>query len=171
MIYPEKDLRRVLALLRENPQAIYNGSPCFEYCGSLTEKGYSRPFIGGANRYGHRAIYEAKIGRKLTADEVVMHGCDNRRCCNPEHLILGTIVLNNLDRTAKHRDGKTKVGWSCLKPQEVALIKFYIRENHSTRSILSRFNCSEHALRQIRTGRTWRHIHPADRSEIMECAS
>lgn len=34
---------------------------------------------------------------------VIMHTCDNRKCCNPDHLILGTTSENNQDCHDKGR--------------------------------------------------------------------
>jgi len=36
----------------------------------------------------------------------VLHRCDNRRCCNPAHLFLGTNGENVFDKVAKGRQAK-----------------------------------------------------------------
>jgi hypothetical protein len=40
---------------------------------------------------------------------VVMHSCDNPRCCNPAHLSLGTQAENMRDMHAKRRHPGTKL--------------------------------------------------------------
>lgn len=44
----------------------------------------------------------------------VLHRCDNRSCCNPEHLFLGTLQDNTADMIAKGRN------W---RPFPVSLVK------------------------------------------------
>lgn len=72
-----------------------------------TKNGYGR-FGDGGRFYAHRESYRAHVGDpgKLW----VLHKCDVKRCCNPEHLFLGTHTDNMRDARAKGRDthsGKT----------------------------------------------------------------
>jgi hypothetical protein len=39
----------------------------------------------------------------IPAGKIVLHRCDNPKCCRPDHLQIGTIADNNHDRDAKGR--------------------------------------------------------------------
>ena len=51
----------------------------------------------------HRFVYAVWNDHALTTDDVIMHTCDNRRCCNPDHLVGGTRHDNMLDAMRKGR--------------------------------------------------------------------
>lgn len=58
----------------------------------------------------HRVAYaltfgqiEWGTGKKGAQGLLVLHRCDNRRCCNPKHLFLGTQKDNMLDCSQKQR--------------------------------------------------------------------
>lgn len=48
----------------------------------------------------HRLVHFLATGEQ---PEAVMHDCDNPACCNPAHLVSGTVLLNNVDRDKKDR--------------------------------------------------------------------
>jgi hypothetical protein len=78
---------------------------CWEWSGSKWF-GYGRINAGGKigrPLLSHRVAYEAFIG-PVPAGMCVLHRCDNRACCNPDHLFLGTIGDNNRDMFQKKRD-------------------------------------------------------------------
>lgn len=87
---------------------------CWNWTGFCDEK---RPYPG--NRYGqvtlwnpitkksssksvHRAMWIALHGAP-PKDICVCHTCDNPKCCNPDHLWLGTRRENTLDMVKKNR--------------------------------------------------------------------
>lgn len=72
---------------------------------SRTEKGYVRVMVGGRWVRLHRFIF-ALVNGRLRPDELVRHSCDVRDCCNPAHLLKGTIADNNADREARGRGAK-----------------------------------------------------------------
>jgi hypothetical protein len=56
----------------------------------------------------HRLVYVHHNGLLLEdiANQVVRHTCDNPRCVNPMHLVLGTRADNNRDRAERGRSAK-----------------------------------------------------------------
>lgn len=75
----------------------------------------------------HRITYANH--NNLTLDsisgKVVRHMCDNTRCINPHHLLIGTQVDNLKDMQDRGRNPKGEEHWlSKLTWETVALIRF-----------------------------------------------
>lgn len=51
----------------------------------------------------HVLALEEKLGRELARGMYACHHCDNRTCCQPEHLFEGTPSDNVQDMMAKGR--------------------------------------------------------------------
>ncbi len=50
----------------------------------------------------HRAMWAAVHGA-IPKSKIILHRCDNPKCCRPDHLQVGTLADNNRDRDAKGR--------------------------------------------------------------------
>lgn len=85
-------------------QITANPNKCWEWAGGLSPNGYG---VIGSSSSGDR--YSAhRLAYKLTHGDIpdglfVLHKCDNRKCCNPNHLWAGTHLENVSDMMAKHR--------------------------------------------------------------------
>jgi hypothetical protein len=78
---------------------------CWEWPGGTHNSGYGMLVIGGKQLRAHRVIYESEVG-PIHAGMIVCHKCDNRKCCRPDHLFLGTHSDNAADRNAKGRQAR-----------------------------------------------------------------
>jgi len=82
---------------------------CWPWTGKAKVQGYGLAYLGPNERNvrAHRAAWEMTNGPIPPSDAyhgtVVMHICDNRICCNPNHLRLGTHDDNMADMAAKGR--------------------------------------------------------------------
>lgn len=80
-----------------------NSTGCMLWTRCLNTDGYPRANIrGNTNGKVHREVCSLHLGRDITG-YVVRHTCDNPRCINPEHLVLGTATQNVQDRTERGR--------------------------------------------------------------------
>jgi hypothetical protein len=50
---------------------------------------------------------------------LVLHKCDNPRCCNPEHLFLGTSQDNQDDKVSKGRQARGDGHYSRTTPEKL----------------------------------------------------
>ena len=80
---------------------IKRGEPheCWRWQGCLSAGGYGQ-FRG---LRAHRFAWELWYGRKIPEGYYACHHCDNPRCCNPEHIFIGTASDNLLDSKLKRR--------------------------------------------------------------------
>lgn len=58
---------------------------CWEWTGSINNKGYGEVSINRKKQRAHRVIYELLVG-KIPDGLEIDHLCRNRNCVNPKHL-------------------------------------------------------------------------------------
>lgn len=84
---------------------------CWEWTGCFDANGYGRTEWNGKQAQSHRvAAYlsgmipqlKKQVGKGLA--DCVLHHCDNRACCRPTHLFIGSRKENSKDMVAKGRD-------------------------------------------------------------------
>lgn len=106
---------------------------CWNWQGSINTGGYGTLTVRGKTRTLHRLNYSRFIG-KIPAGICVLHKCDNPRCCNPEHLFLGTQADNVRDMCAKGRARTASTAYppelGLWKPKREPGFKYYTPKSH-----------------------------------------
>jgi|SRR5882672_8132650 len=122
---------------------------------------YGKVNINGKIYRTHRVSFSLSKGIPLDFDGQVLHSCDNQRCCNPEHLRLGTHQDNMTDMKIRGRNkGKTcQIGElnhnAKLTATNVTSIKEMIGNGLNNKVIAAQFGVTHHTISCIRRGITW----------------
>lgn len=116
------------------------------------------------NRVGttlaHRLVAEETHG-PIPAEVVVMHSCDNPPCCNPKHLIVGTIAANVADCEKKGRGNHPRgeeTGTAKLTEEKVSRMRAMRREGGTIKELSAAFRVGTTAVTYALTGKTWKHV-------------
>lgn len=118
-VYHRYWMAKVLARVRKDD----NG--CWIWQGGHDTNGYGSIQYRGKTMPLHRQMYKVFHGVSLLTKQYVCHKCDTRRCCNPDHLFLGTQFDNMADSVRKGRHAEQLVT-HCPKGHEYDAENTYI---------------------------------------------
>jgi len=134
---------------------------CWEWQGGKKVENYGGLDDGkGKIVLSHRFSYELHYG-PIPEGLFVCHRCDNQKCCNPNHLFVGTALENNNDKVIKGRASVvsgTRHAHAKLNPQKVIEIRQRRKGGESLKSLARSFGVSDHAIKQVVEQKTWRHV-------------
>lgn len=86
---------------------IIDGNGCWNWQKSCNSAGYGQLTENKKYWLAHRYAY-ACVNSDLNDNLVVRHMCHNTKCCNPDHLVLGTNKENYHDSIDKHKEADKK---------------------------------------------------------------
>lgn len=87
---------------------------CWLFTGTRNPGGHGRFAVRGRMVIASRVAWEATYG-PIPDGLYVLHSCDEPICCNPGHLMLGTLQANSVDAGRKGRLGTGKHATHCKR--------------------------------------------------------
>lgn len=137
-------------------QKVQKGSidECWPWLGCRDRHGYGRVSTTRKQgpKFAHRIAWRLTFGEP--GSQHVLHQCDNPPCCNPNHLFLGTHLDNMRDAVRKGRLKKPPTGRggtpAVLTKEEVSLVRAWLLEGRSSRSISDEMGVSSSVVDRIR---------------------
>jgi hypothetical protein len=154
---------------------------CWPWMKSQFKKGYGRITVGSKERKTSivvtTAIYEIWHAKPIPKELLVLHYCDNRACCSPFHLWLGTQKENIQDAVKKGRMAKGLRHGTKTKPEAYppkhgtynhnarltddvvgALRARSRREYINPRIVAESLGVNRTTIAKILRGDTWKHV-------------
>lgn len=107
--------------------------------------------------YAHRFVYSVRVG-PIPVNGRVMHTCDTRLCCNPDHLVLGTQQDNVDDMMAKGRGHKASGEAHGMRKLTVEQVRAIFDDKRTQKAIAADYGVGLTCVSNIKTGFTWGHV-------------
>ena len=140
-----------------------SGGPdaCWPWTGSTGYDGYGRSWYRPTQRHrnAHVIAYVLTWGEPIPG-MVVCHGCDNRSCCNPNHLWSATDAANAADMVRKNRQARgARNARTKLTPEQVTGIRRRYEEGDVSMHALAKEHGVDTAtVRDLLTRRSWSYL-------------
>lgn len=152
---------------------------CWLWTAGKDKDGYGKFTVqrpdGSGQRHvrAHTFAWERAHG-PVPAGMVLMHRCDTPACVRVDHLRLGTVAENVADRVAKGRSARglrsghytkpermprgARHGNSTIGEEQARRVRELLGSGLMPAEIAGAMRISVHVVRQIRAGKTWRHV-------------
>lgn len=130
---------------------------CWEWIPLPTSNGYGRNHkVILGEKFCHRIAWVFSIG-KIPDGMKVLHYCDNRRCCNPKHLFLGTQADNIRDMCDKSRQPKGETqGKAKLTEKQVKEIRYLYDLGYKQKELAFKFGVVQQTVSNIIREYNWK---------------
>lgn len=135
---------------------------CWEWTGSLNDRGYAMAFVRHGAFRASRLAYELFVG-PIPDGLDILHDpvkCNNPACINPSHLRCGTHYENMMDRVLSDtlQKGENHYFTHLVDDDIRTIRRLYVEEHMKQEDIAAKYGIHFVTVSDICTGRTWKHV-------------
>lgn len=132
---------------------------CWEWNAGLARDGYGKFNLMHTTAPAHRVAWIIKNG-PLDPSVYATHKCDNRKCCNPDHIVAGSAQSNMDDKMERERwtGGHPGGTHRRLTQQQVIAIRTRFAAGDTQRGMAKEFGVAAMTIHAIVTRKTWKHL-------------
>ena len=137
-----------------------NDNECWNYIGQIGSNGYGFFVDSGKTKLAHRISYQLSLG-EIPSGLCVCHICDNRKCCNPKHLFLGTQADNMLDKARKGRCNPPRGernSRTSMSSKDIINIRSLSKDGVMHKDIAKMYGVQRPCITDIVNRRSWKHV-------------
>lgn len=150
MGFPRRSAAQLRDLIKTKMVVV---DDCWEWTASVGTGGYARQRWEG-EVLAHRVSYRVfkNDGLPIEKGLVVRHSCHNRKCVNPEHLLMGTYQDNEVDKMEAGRQNPAtgfKLPQTRLSEADVRDIRVRARAGEEQSSIADRYGLNQGYVSQL----------------------
>ena len=134
---------------------------CWEWNGTIEHNGYGRTTYSGGIIKAHRLSWMIHFG-DIPNGICVCHHCDNPKCCNPEHLFIGSHRDNLIDRNSKGRyaypKGENHSGSKLTNAAVKTIRKDYVLRKVGLDFFAKLFSVDRTLIHLVLKRKIWKHV-------------
>ena len=152
---PTKEINLTPKQIERFWKKVEKGDGCWNWKGRKCKSGYGMVSLTtgqekALSRKAHRVAYTLAKG-PIKPGEFILHSCDNKACCNPDHLRVGTNDDNVRDKLERNRLCKgTKINMEIANE-----IRRRVFNGESKGSLAREFKIAPPTIRAICKFETW----------------
>ena len=146
-------------------QRVRKQKGCWEWQGATNSTGYGNLVFHGRAATAHRVaaflsglIHAVAAPQDRRSTGFILHSCDNRKCCNPAHMRVGTYAENQREAYARQRRAAYKGEKHANAKQtkeSVVLIKDMYSHGISQEAIARLLDVSQSGISKILLGHSY----------------
>lgn len=130
---------------------------CWPWTASVNARGYGTFGFEGRTQSAHRVAY--KLSRGEITGSAVCHTCDNKLCCNPDHLYDGSDADNVRDAVERgqHPRGE-RHGRAKLTEDDIRAMRRAYNDGVFIKDLADQYGVSDVTAGRVVHRRIWKHV-------------